>query len=86
MLSYICAPLVNHPDVVAFHRDHCIDRNTVLYWKLDWVATNEQTIAVAEESFQVQVTILLADAELRVTLDESLYRGHRTNPRFTSGM
>lgn len=62
--------VLSHPDVVAFHRDHGINLNTVPYWELEWVVTNERTTVVAEEPLRVQVTVPLADAELGVTLDE----------------
>lgn len=63
--------VLDHPAVVGFHRDHGIDLNAVPYWELDWVVTNERTTVVTEEPLRVRVTIPLAEAELRVTLDES---------------
>lgn len=63
--------ILNHPDVVAFHRGYGIDSNTVPYWELDWVVTNERTTVVAEDPIRVQVTIPLDTEELRVTLDET---------------
>lgn len=63
--------ILDHPDVVMFHRDYDIDLNDVPYWELDWVVTNERTTVVAEDSLQVQVAIPLNDEELRVVLDET---------------
>lgn len=63
--------LLSHPDVVTFHRDHGIDLQTVPHWELDWVVSNQRTSVVAENPFRVQVSIPLANEELRVTLDET---------------
>lgn len=63
--------ILDHPAVVGFHRDHGVDPNTVPYWELDWVVTNERTTVVAEDPLRVQVTVPLDTEELRVTLDET---------------
>lgn len=63
--------ILDHPEVVAFHRDHGIDLNNVPYWELDWVITNELTTIVSEEPLQVQVTTSLDTEDLQVLLDET---------------
>ncbi len=63
--------ILDHPDVIAFHRDHGIDLNAVPFWELDWVISNERTTVVTEEPLRVRVTIPLNNEELRTTLDET---------------
>lgn len=73
--------ILDHPDVVAFHRDHGIDLNTVPYWELDWVVTNERATVVAENPLRIQMTIPRDNEELQLTLDETFaVRGVERTP------
>lgn len=63
--------LLTNPDVVTFHRDYGIELDSVPFWELDWVISNQRTTVLAENPVRFQVSIPLANEVLRVTLDES---------------
>lgn len=63
-------PLLFHPSVICFYRDHGIDLTTKPYWELDWYVSGERTTVLSKEPWRFRVTISLTDEELRATIDE----------------
>lgn len=63
--------LLDHPDVVAFYRDHAIDLAKTLLWKLSWMDRTETTVLSADP-WRIQFTIELDGDRLELLVEDDL--------------
>ncbi len=64
--------LLDHSDVVTFHRTHGIDLCATPYWEFAWCVSDVHTTILSADPWSIRVTIPLDDEELRVTMDGNL--------------
>lgn len=64
--------LLDHPEVVGFHRDRGVSLADRPYWTLPWCVSDEYTRPVQREPWRIELSIPLSGDELRVTLDDDL--------------
>ncbi|WP_114576221.1 helix-turn-helix domain-containing protein [Saliphagus sp. LR7] len=64
--------LLDHPEVVGFHRDRGVSVADRSYWTLPWCVSDEYTRVRAEDPVRLELSIPLAGDELRATLDDEL--------------
>jgi DNA-binding transcriptional ArsR family regulator len=72
ILSTAGLKLLDHSDVVTFHRTHGIDLCATPYWEFAWCVSDEHTTILSADPWSIRVTIALDDEELRVTMDGDL--------------
>ena len=64
--------LLDHSEVVAFHRDHGVSLCETPYWELDWCVSDDHTTVRSADPWEIVVTMALGGERLRVTLDGDL--------------
>lgn len=64
--------LLDHSEVVSFHRDRGVHLDERPYWTLPWCVSDHYAETIQRDPVVLQVTIPLDEEQLEVTLDESL--------------
>lgn len=64
--------LLDHSEVVSFHRDRGVHLDERPYWTLPWCVSEHYTEIIEEEPIVLTVRIPLGEEVLNVTLDDSL--------------
>ncbi|OIB58587.1 transcriptional regulator [Natrialba sp. SSL1] len=74
--------LLDHSEVVTFHRERGVSLDDRPYWTLPWCVSDEFTRLVDRDPSRLEVRIPLAGDELRVTMDDELavVETHETSP------
>lgn len=72
LCSAVGLRLLDHSEVVGFHRERGVSLDDRPYWTLPWCVSDEHTTVADRDPLRLAVRIPLAGDELRVTLDESL--------------
>lgn len=72
----LCSPLgitlLDHPELLAFYRDHGIDATATPYWQFEWCVTDSHLTAESVDPWRVVVDVTLGAETLSVTLDGAL--------------
>ncbi|ELY41783.1 winged helix-turn-helix domain-containing protein [Natronorubrum tibetense] len=64
--------LLDHSQVVSFHRERGVSLDERPYWTLPWCVSDEYTTVVDRDPIRIRVRVPLEGDELRATLDEAL--------------
>ncbi|ELY92750.1 hypothetical protein C483_07277 [Natrialba hulunbeirensis JCM 10989] len=64
--------LLDHSEVVTFHRERGVSLDERPYWTLPWCVSDEFTRVVDRDPYRFEVRLPLAGDELRVTMDDEL--------------
>ncbi|QSX00307.1 winged helix-turn-helix domain-containing protein [Haloterrigena alkaliphila] len=72
LCSAVGLRLLDHAEVVSFHRERGVSLDERPYWTLPWCVSDEYTRITARDPLRLEVRIPLAGDELRATLDEEL--------------
>ncbi|WP_266078874.1 winged helix-turn-helix domain-containing protein [Haladaptatus caseinilyticus] len=70
--STVGLSLLDQSQVVTFYSDHGTDLCTKPFWALPWCVSDEHTTIRSDGPWEIEVTIPLADDELRVVVDGDL--------------
>ncbi|HET7323171.1 MAG TPA: ArsR family transcriptional regulator [Halococcus sp.] len=70
--STVGLSLLDHSDVVAFHREHGVSLCETPYWEFAWCVDDEYTSIRSTEPWEIEVTIPLGGERLSLTLDGDL--------------
>lgn len=72
LCSAVGLRLLDHADVVGFHRDRGVSLSDRPYWTLPWCVSDEYTRIADRDPLRLEVRMPLAGDELRVTMDGEL--------------
>ena len=72
LCSTVGLRLLEHSDVVSFHRERGVSLDDRPYWTFPWCVSDEYTRVVERDPLRLEVRIPLAGDELRATMDEDL--------------
>ncbi|WP_247002813.1 winged helix-turn-helix domain-containing protein [Halosolutus gelatinilyticus] len=72
LCSAVGLRLLDHSEVVTFHRERGVSLDERPYWTLPWCVSDEYTSVVDRDPLRLEVRIPIAGDELRVTMDEDL--------------
>ena len=72
LCSAVGLGLLDQSPVVSFYADHGIDLATTPYWQLDWCVSDHPVNVLAEDPWEIAVTITHGSASLEVLLNGSL--------------
>ncbi len=70
--STVGLSLLDHSDVVSFHRDHGVSLCETPYWTFEWCVDDEHTTVRSVEPWEIGVSIPLGGERLTVVLDGDL--------------
>jgi hypothetical protein len=72
LCSAVGLRLLDHSEVVSFHRERGVSLDERPYWTLPWCVSDEYTRVLERDPWRLEVRMPLAGDELRVSLDGSL--------------